>query len=61
MECVDLRVLQARTARHDQDSLESIEESVNLWRGNWGVSKSVTDLDWGEHGQPVTAALIPRL
>lgn len=56
----DLRVLQLT---NPDDSLDSpkikstplcrgpggstITEVINLWRGSWGISKGVNDVDWG--------------
>lgn len=36
----------------------SITEVVNFWKGQWGVSRGVNDLDWGvgAHGSKIVSA-----
>jgi hypothetical protein len=36
----------------------SVNEVVNLWKGNWGSSKGVNDIDWGVGG--ATSDLVLR-
>ena len=44
-----LRILKVSHSSVDGKSLKQIGEVSNLWSRHWGVSKSVTNLDWGLH------------
>lgn len=37
-----------------------MHEVVNLWKGNWGPSKGVNDIDWGVGGAASDARLFLR-